>query len=150
MAFWRRQPAAGILHHSDRGSQYASYEYRQHLDIMQMQQSMSRKGNCFQDFQRKTLPYKILAQIVMVIDNLVLSEYVCRYKKLHINNADDCCFFGSQLMIICEHHYVSEHCKWLFGEDNQRPVYCITQIEGANMQAISIVNTWISCKCSRV
>ncbi|SMG64728.1 Integrase catalytic region, partial [methanotrophic bacterial endosymbiont of Bathymodiolus sp.] len=46
MAFWRRQPAAGILHHSDRGSQYASYKYRQHLDIMQMQQSMSRKGNC--------------------------------------------------------------------------------------------------------
>jgi transposase InsO family protein len=47
MAFWRRKPAAGVLHHSDRGSQYASYEYRQHLDIMQMQQSMSRKGNCW-------------------------------------------------------------------------------------------------------
>jgi len=47
MAFWRRKPAPGVLHHSDRGSQYASYEYRQHLDIMQMQQSMSRKGNCW-------------------------------------------------------------------------------------------------------
>jgi transposase InsO family protein len=47
MAFWKRKPAAGVLHHSDRGSQYASYEYRQHLDIMQMQQSMSRKGNCW-------------------------------------------------------------------------------------------------------
>ncbi|NYT47237.1 MAG: DDE-type integrase/transposase/recombinase [Candidatus Methanofishera endochildressiae] len=41
------KPAPGILHHSGRGSQYASYEYRQHLDIMQMQQSMSRKGNCW-------------------------------------------------------------------------------------------------------
>ncbi len=45
MAFGRKKPAPGVLHHSDRGSQYASYEYRQHLDIMQMQQSMSRKGN---------------------------------------------------------------------------------------------------------
>jgi hypothetical protein len=51
---------------------------------------------------------------------------------------------GGRLMIICEHHYVSEHCKWLFGEENQRPVYYITRIEGANMQAMSIVNTWLS------
>jgi putative transposase len=47
MAFWRRKPDPGLLHHSDRGSQYASAEYRQHLKIMKMQQSMSRKGNCW-------------------------------------------------------------------------------------------------------
>jgi len=47
MAFWRRKPDPGLLHHSDRGSQYASAEYRQHLKIMNMQQSMSRKGNCW-------------------------------------------------------------------------------------------------------
>jgi transposase InsO family protein len=47
MAFWRRKPKQGLLHHSDRGSQYASKEYRNHLDIMEMQQSMSRKGNCW-------------------------------------------------------------------------------------------------------
>ena len=47
MAFWRRKPAPGVLHHSGRGSQYACAEYRQHLEIMQMQQSMSRKGNCW-------------------------------------------------------------------------------------------------------
>jgi transposase InsO family protein len=39
--------APGLLHHSDRGSQYASAEYRQHLNIMKMKQSMSRKGNCW-------------------------------------------------------------------------------------------------------
>ena len=44
--------------------------------------------------------YKILSQIVMVIDNQVLSEYVCRYKKLHINNAIDCSFFGSKVFVI--------------------------------------------------
>ena len=47
MAFWRRKPEPGLLQHSDRGSQYASIEYRNHLDIMEMQQSMSRKGNCW-------------------------------------------------------------------------------------------------------
>jgi transposase InsO family protein len=33
----------GLLHHSDRGSQYASKEYRNHIDIMKIEQSMSRK-----------------------------------------------------------------------------------------------------------
>jgi transposase InsO family protein len=47
MAFWRRKPAPGLLHHSDQGSQYASAEYRQHLAMMKMRQSMSRKGNCW-------------------------------------------------------------------------------------------------------
>jgi len=47
MAFWRRKPAPGLLHHSDRGSQYASHEYRKHLSVMKMEQSMSRKGNCW-------------------------------------------------------------------------------------------------------
>jgi len=47
MAFWRRKPEPGLLHHSDRGSQYASQEYRRHLNVMKMEQSMSRKGNCW-------------------------------------------------------------------------------------------------------
>ena len=47
MAFWRRKPPPGLLHHSDRGSQYASEDYRKHLRIMRMEQSMSRKGNCW-------------------------------------------------------------------------------------------------------
>ncbi|MEQ1546671.1 hypothetical protein [Methyloglobulus sp.] len=34
-------------HHSDRGSQYASHEYRKHLSIMKMGQGMSRLGNCW-------------------------------------------------------------------------------------------------------
>jgi putative transposase len=47
MVFWRRKPEPGLRHHSDRGSQYASHEYRAHLGMMKMQQSMSRKGNCW-------------------------------------------------------------------------------------------------------
>jgi len=44
MAFWRRKPEPGLLHHSDRGSQYASHDYCKHL---KMEQSMSRKGKCW-------------------------------------------------------------------------------------------------------
>lgn len=37
----------GAIHHSDRGSQYASKAYRQALENVGMRQSMSRKGNCW-------------------------------------------------------------------------------------------------------
>lgn len=47
MAFDRRHPAPGLLHHSDRGSQYASGRYQHALQGMRMTCSMSRKGDCF-------------------------------------------------------------------------------------------------------
>ncbi|MFN0222769.1 IS3 family transposase [Paenibacillus sp. KR2-11] len=37
----------GVLHHSDRGSQYASLEYQALLEKHKMTGSMSRKGNCY-------------------------------------------------------------------------------------------------------
>jgi putative transposase len=42
-----KRPAKGLLHHSDRGSQYCSYEYRQMLGQFGLQASMSGTGNCF-------------------------------------------------------------------------------------------------------
>lgn len=41
------RPPQGLIHHSDRGSQYASKEYQQALKDLGMISSMSRKGNCF-------------------------------------------------------------------------------------------------------
>lgn len=49
LACGRRRPAAGLLHHSDRGSQYASGEYRARLAEMGAQASMSRRGDCYDD-----------------------------------------------------------------------------------------------------
>jgi putative transposase len=40
-------PTRGLMHHSDRGSQYCSYEYRNILDQFGVQVSMSGTGNCF-------------------------------------------------------------------------------------------------------
>ncbi len=42
-----RRPSAGLIHHSDRGSQYCSQEYRRLLERYEMRASMSRKGNCY-------------------------------------------------------------------------------------------------------
>ena len=47
MAYRRRRPGEGLIHHSDRGSQYASEDYRKLLDSYGMQTSMSRKGDCW-------------------------------------------------------------------------------------------------------
>jgi len=42
-----KRPVKGLIHHSDRGSQYCSYEYQALLGQCEMQASMSRKGNCY-------------------------------------------------------------------------------------------------------
>lgn len=47
MAVKHREPAPGLLFHSDRGVQYASVAFRNRLKFYQMDQSMSRKGNCW-------------------------------------------------------------------------------------------------------
>jgi|PlaIllAssembly_1097288.scaffolds.fasta_scaffold113998_2 transposase InsO family protein len=47
MALTHRRPAQGLVHHSDRGVQYASDAYRQRLAAAGVVPSMSRKGNCY-------------------------------------------------------------------------------------------------------
>lgn len=42
-----RNPLKGMIFHSDRGAQYASEEYRKLLALIGARQSMSRKGNCW-------------------------------------------------------------------------------------------------------
>jgi transposase InsO family protein len=47
MAIARRSPKAGLLHHSDRGSQYASDDYQEALQAVKMICSMSGRGECW-------------------------------------------------------------------------------------------------------
>ncbi|MFZ6644034.1 IS3 family transposase, partial [Undibacterium sp. TC4M20W] len=50
-ALWRavrnKRPQPGLIHHSDRGSQYCALSYRELMTQFGMQASMSRKGNCY-------------------------------------------------------------------------------------------------------
>ena len=47
MALWQRQPCPGLLHHSDRGSQYTSDAFQRLLVDHGIRCSMSGQGNCF-------------------------------------------------------------------------------------------------------
>ncbi len=47
MALQQRQVTSALLHHSDRGSQYASADYQHLLSVYGIACSMSRKGNCY-------------------------------------------------------------------------------------------------------
>ena len=42
-----KRPEGGLIHHSDRGSQYCAYEYQQILGQFDLKASMSGRGNCF-------------------------------------------------------------------------------------------------------
>ena len=46
-AVQRKRPAPGLIHHSDRGSQYCAHDYRKLVDQFGMKASMSRRGNCY-------------------------------------------------------------------------------------------------------
>ena len=47
MALGQRQPGEGLVHHSDRGSQYASGDFQDRLECAGISCSMSRRGNCW-------------------------------------------------------------------------------------------------------
>jgi transposase InsO family protein len=47
LALQQRQPAAGLVHHADRGSEYTSKTYQEMLQQHNIQVSMSKKGDCY-------------------------------------------------------------------------------------------------------
>ena len=47
MAVWRRKPTSKVIIHSDQGSQFTSYEWQKFLKAHNLEASMSRRGNCY-------------------------------------------------------------------------------------------------------
>jgi len=66
MALQRRRPEAGLVHHSDRGVQYAAEPYRKVLGRHGIRQSMSRRGNC--------------------LDNAPMESFFASLKKEHVHH----------------------------------------------------------------
>jgi len=64
MAVKARRPAPGLVHHSDRGSQYASHEYRRALEDYEMVCSMSRKGDCWDNAVAESFWSTLKAELV--------------------------------------------------------------------------------------
>ena len=87
MAVRERQPAGRLVHHSDRGSQYASLAYQQELKGSGMICSMSRKGDCWDNavaesffatlkrelIYRQSWPTK--ARVIAAIENYITEFY---------------------------------------------------------------------------
>lgn len=64
MAMQRQRPAPGLVHHSDRGSQYAAGEYRKLLARAGLQASMSRRGNCYDNAPMESFFHTLKVELV--------------------------------------------------------------------------------------
>src|SRR6266702_6516444 len=68
MALYRRQPAAGVIMHTDRGSQYGAESYRQLLTQHGIQPSMSRKGNCWDNAVAESFFHTLKTELIYLED----------------------------------------------------------------------------------
>lgn len=64
MAIQRQRPGAGLIHHSDRGVQYASDGYRTALQLAGMRASMSRKGDCYDNAPMESFFHTLKTELV--------------------------------------------------------------------------------------
>jgi putative transposase len=68
MATCQRQPAAGLIMHTDRGSQYGADSYQQLLAQHGIQPSMSRKGNCWDNAVAESFFHTLKTELVYLED----------------------------------------------------------------------------------
>src|SRR5215831_2773752 len=80
-----RQPRPGLIHHSDRGGQYAGGEYRQVLRRARMEQSMSRPDNCYDNAFLESCFGKLKTELEMEVyadlptAHAEIRAYLCYY-----------------------------------------------------------------------
>lgn len=68
MALQNRCPPAGLVHHSDRGSQYASADYRRALKARGIKASMSRKGDCWDNAVAESFFSTLKTELVHLVE----------------------------------------------------------------------------------
>ena len=64
MAVQRQRPQPGLLHHSDRGSQYAAEAYADQLAAIDAVASMSRTGNCYDNAPMESFFHMLKVELV--------------------------------------------------------------------------------------
>jgi putative transposase len=74
MAIARERPAPGLVHHSDRGVQFAAHEYRRRLRQHGMLCSMSRKGDCWDNAPMESFFATLKGELVEERDYLTRDE----------------------------------------------------------------------------
>jgi putative transposase len=90
MALWQRRPVAGVIHHSDQGSQYTSLAFGKRLREAGMTASMGSRGDCFDNAMAEsffaTLECELLARHSFPTRNaarLALFDYIEGFYNTH-------------------------------------------------------------------
>lgn len=97
MAIWSRKPKAGLLWHTDRGSQYASDSHRKILKEHKITQSMSRKGNCWDNAVSESFFHTLKTELVHHVKlttreetKKIIFEYIeVFYNRKRLHSAND-------------------------------------------------------------
>ena len=76
MAFAHRRPASGLIHHSDRGTQYACNAYRKLLAQHGAKVSMSRKGDCWDNAPMESFFHTLKGELVTLVTFRTRAEAV--------------------------------------------------------------------------
>lgn len=88
MAYARCYPSSGLIVHSDRGSQYASEEFRSKLKKLGIRQSMSRKGDCWDNAVAESFFGSLKTELVHNNKYTIISEarrYIFEYVEVFYN-----------------------------------------------------------------
>ena len=97
MAIWQRKPKAGLVWHTDRGSQYASDNHRNILKLHHIKQSMSRKGDCWDNAVAESFFSRMKTELIHHYKfktreeaRHVIFEYIeVFYNRVRIHSAND-------------------------------------------------------------
>ena len=97
MAAWKRKPAKGLIWHTDRGSQYASDSHRKIIKEHHILQSMSRKGNCWDNAVSESFFHTLKTELTHHCKfktreeaKHVIFEYIeVFYNRIRIHSAND-------------------------------------------------------------
>lgn len=97
MALWKRKPKKGLIWHSDRGSQYASDSHRAILKDHGIIQSMSRKGDCWDNAVAESFFHTLKTELTNHYEfnnqteaKNVIFEYIeVFYNRIRIHSAND-------------------------------------------------------------
>jgi putative transposase len=97
MALWQRKPAKGLIWHTDRGSQYASDSHRNILKDHQIIQSMSRKGDCWDNAVSESFFHTLKTELTHQCKfktrqeaKLAIFEYIeVFYNRIRIHSANN-------------------------------------------------------------
>ncbi len=98
MAITYRKPSKGLMWHTDRGSQYASFSHKDLLQKHGIVQSMSRKGNCWDNAVAesffKTLKSDLVYQTYFYTKNQAKRE-IFEYIEFHYNRVRSHSYLGN-------------------------------------------------------